>query len=111
MTEFVMAWQCIGCGKIDAPAPCIGICSDRKVEFVYASDHRRALAEAHLASHEAEVLGALVRRLAYTTPASGQWERSYRALQEQAQRTLAALASEVREAPPRPVGGAAVGAS
>jgi len=32
----VKAWQCIGCGKIDAPQTCIGICQDCRVEFVYA---------------------------------------------------------------------------
>ena len=36
-----------------------------------------------------ELLQALVRQLASATPRNGEWERSYRALQEQARRTLA----------------------
>jgi hypothetical protein len=97
MTEYVTAWQCVGCGKIDAPAPCVGICSDRRTELVYASDHRRLLAEAALAARKAEALAAIVRQLANTRPAAGQWERSYRALQERARHALAALASEAQE--------------
>jgi uracil-DNA glycosylase len=29
--SYVKAWQCVGCGKIEAPQTCIGICQDRKV--------------------------------------------------------------------------------
>jgi hypothetical protein len=45
MNETVKAWQCIGCGKIDAPQTCVGVCQDRKVEFVYASEHMEALTD------------------------------------------------------------------
>jgi hypothetical protein len=38
-TDYVKAWQCIGGGRIEAPQTCIGICQDRKVQFVYASEH------------------------------------------------------------------------
>ena len=93
-TEYIKAWQCIGCGKIDVPQPpCIGICQDRKVEFVYASEYEAALAQAALADQRAKTLEALVRRMAWTTPRDGEWERSYCVLQDQARRTLAALAS------------------
>jgi len=43
MTERVTAWQCIGCGRIEGAQPCVGICQDRKTEFVYATDHDEAL--------------------------------------------------------------------
>jgi hypothetical protein len=43
-TERIKAWQCIGCGKIDAHQPCIGVCQDQKVDLVYAYDYDRALA-------------------------------------------------------------------
>lgn len=92
--ERVTAWQCIGCGKIDAPQTCIGVCQDRKVEFVYAFKYDEALAQLALARRQAEVLGALVRQLARTTPREGEWERSYRALQDQARRAVAALATD-----------------
>jgi hypothetical protein len=89
----VSAWQCIGCGKVEAPQTCIGVCEDRKVEFVYASDYDEALARAALARRRAQALEALVHQIAWTTPRAGEWERSYRALQDQARRTLAARAA------------------
>lgn len=93
MNETVKAWQCIGCGKIEAPQTCIGVCQDRKVEFVYASEHSEALVELTQARRRAGLLEALLRRLAATNPRHGGWEHSYRALQEQARATLAALGS------------------
>jgi hypothetical protein len=36
----------------------------------------------------------LVHQLAHTTPRTGEWEQCYRALQNQARRTLAALTSD-----------------
>jgi len=32
-SEVVEAWQCIGCGRVELPQPCIGVCQDRKVRF------------------------------------------------------------------------------
>lgn len=90
MKETVKVWQCIGCGKIEAPQTCIGVCQDRKVEFVYASEHSEALAEL-AQGRRALLLEALVRRLAATNPRHGGWEHSYRALQEQARSTLSAI--------------------
>ena len=29
------AWRCIGCGRIEAQRPCIGVCEDRKVRLVF----------------------------------------------------------------------------
>lgn len=89
MTERIPAWQCIGCGKIEAPQTCIGVCRDRKVEFVYAFEHEETLAQLTLARRRAAALEALVRQLAWTTPNEGEWERSYRALQKQARSALA----------------------
>ena len=89
MTDYLKAWQCIGCGKIEAPQTCIGICQDRKVEFVYAFEHEEALAQARAAQRRVDALAALLRRLAWTTPRPGEWERSYRALQREARDALA----------------------
>jgi hypothetical protein len=82
------AWQCIGCGRIDGAQPCIGICQDRRAEFVYASEYEAMCARAGQAERRAAALETLVRRLASTTPRNGQWERSYRGLQEEARRAL-----------------------
>jgi hypothetical protein len=91
MNEYVKAWQCIGCGKIEAPQTCVGICQDRKVEFVYASEHAQALGALAQAARRADAMARLLRRLANTTPRADGWERSYRALQAQARSTLAAI--------------------
>lgn len=81
MVERIPAWQCIGCGRIEGAQPCIGICQDRRTDFVHATDYdkMRGLAEE---------LAAVVRQIACTTPHSGEFERSYRALQVRAQRAL-----------------------
>ncbi|MEN9357224.1 MAG: hypothetical protein RL695_1395 [Pseudomonadota bacterium] len=83
MTESrIKAWQCIGCGKIEAPRPCIGVCQDRPVELVEAATHEIALERIH-------ALESVLSRLARTTPRHGEWERSYLALQQQARAVLA----------------------
>lgn len=88
MTDHIKAWQCIGCGMIEAPQTCIGVCQHHKVEFVYADDHERVVEELAGAQAEMEVLRAIVRRIATTTPHDGGWERSYLALQAQARSAL-----------------------
>ncbi len=99
MTEYVNAWQCIGCGKIEAPRPCIGVCQDHKVQFVYAEEYEEALAEARQAVRRADALQALVRQLALTTPRKGEWEQCYRALQSRARRILADIETESANSP------------
>ena len=99
MTKRVTAWQCIGCGRIEGAQPCVGICQDRKTDFVYASDHDEVLAQLALARRHADALAALVRQLAYTTPRGAEWERTYRALQARARRTLEALANDEHTLP------------
>ena len=99
MTERVTAWQCIGCGRIEGAQPCVGICQDRKTEFVYASDHDEVLAQLARARQRAEDLAALVRQIAYTTPREGGWERTYRALQARAHQTLGTLVNDEQPKP------------
>jgi hypothetical protein len=88
MSDYVKVWQCIGCGMIEAPQTCIGVCEYRKAELVYAFEHEQVLAEAATARRRVDVLEALLRQLASATPRQGEWERSYRALQDQARRVL-----------------------
>ncbi len=85
--EIVKGWQCIGCGKIEAPQNCIGVCQDRKVELVYADEHRASIAAVQA---RITALETLLRQIALTTPRAGEWEHSYRALQERARKMLAA---------------------
>lgn len=90
VTEHVTAWQCTGCGRIEGAQPCVGICEDRRVEFVYASEHAEAIARLQGVSTQMDLLKSLVRQLACTHPRNGAWEKSFRALQERARRLLAA---------------------
>ena len=71
-------WECVGCGRIDDPRPCVGICRDQKVEYVLAQEHDEALA----------ALAAVVRTIATTTPREGEAVRHWRALQERAREVL-----------------------
>jgi len=91
----VTAWECVGCGKIDAPQPCIGICQDRKVEFVYAAEYDKALAQLDFERQRVRTAESLLQRIVHTKPHKGDWERSYLALQDQARRALAALAADI----------------
>ena len=88
-SERLQVWQCIGCGKIEAPQPCIGVCQDRKIELVFADKYEEVLGQLNVARQAAQAAMALVRRLAWTTPREGEWEHSYRALQQQARDLLA----------------------
>jgi hypothetical protein len=102
MNDYVKAWQCIGCGKIEAPQTCIGICQDRKVQFVYADEHEQTLAELAAARRKADALEALVRRLAYASPHKDRWEYSYRVMQEQARTLLRSMQNGSRDLAGRP---------
>ena len=83
MTAHLTAWECIGCGRIEGTRPCLGVCQDRKVEFVYADEHAAVLAQL-------ETVMSLVHQLAWTHPRNGEWEKSFLALQERARRVLGA---------------------
>lgn len=88
MTERIAAWQCIGCGRIEGPRPCIGVCEDRRTEFVYAADHDAVLAQLAAAHSEMEEIKVIVRQIAHTTPRRGECERTWRVLQERAREAL-----------------------
>ena len=90
MGDPVPAWQCIGCGRIEAPQTCIGVCQDRKVFFVPLQDHQEALDQVQQMLGQIDAMKRLITRLAHTTPHEGQWEAAWRAAQEQAKTLLAA---------------------
>jgi len=81
MAQRTTAWQCIGCGRLDSDATCMGVCQDRKVVLVSAADY--------------DELRLFIRQLANIEPRGETWERSYRALQERARRLLGAEDEEV----------------
>ncbi len=81
MVEIIEGWRCIGCGKVDAPRPCIGVCSDRRCELVLAADY----AELALRVQGLEDALSLIARI---TPKPGQLEASWAALQQRAKTLL-----------------------
>lgn len=84
----ITAWQCIGCGRLEAPQTCIGVCQDRKVELVTAWDHAEALVALEDAKERIRALEALLAKLARTTPREDAWKPSFLAFQGQARKTL-----------------------
>jgi hypothetical protein len=95
----VVVWRCPDCGGVDAPQPCIGVCIWRPAQWVDAAAYQAERSRA-LADREAErSLAGVLYTLAFTTPRGGQWERSWRALQSQAQHALAIPSA--RPGPPR----------
>ena len=97
MSERVRVWQCIGCGRIEGPRPCIGVCEDRPAEYVPAEEHDAALSAAR---RRAEELAVLVRQIAHTTPRAGGFERTWTALQASARALLEAHTRELADRPP-----------
>ncbi|HET9651181.1 MAG TPA: hypothetical protein VFP36_03275 [Usitatibacter sp.] len=79
--EPIKVWQCIGCGRVEGPAQCIGVCQDRIAELVDVSELRKA--EAQL-----ERMRALLAWVVHTTPRNGEWERTYRAFQDKAKEIM-----------------------
>ena len=87
--DTITAWQCIGCGRLEAPANCVGICQDRKIELVTAWDYAEAFSRLEEAMDRNRALQAVVAKLAHATPREGGWKDSYLALQAQARKLLA----------------------
>ena len=84
----VSAWKCIGCGRVEAPQPCIGVCSDRKVELVDARDYETVMEKLKNLQEEHEKLVQFVRMMARNKPHEDRWEESYRHLQALAEEIL-----------------------
>lgn len=87
--ETIKAWQCIGCGKLEAPGNCIGVCRDRPVELVSAWDYAEVVDALDQANARIKILEGIAKRLARITPKEGAFEASYLALQREAREVLA----------------------
>ncbi len=61
------------------------------MELVYASVYDKAIEQVAIIQRRAEALETIVRFIAHTTPHEDKWEASYRALQDQARRTLVVI--------------------
>jgi hypothetical protein len=94
--QAIEAWQCVGCGKLEAPQPCIGVCRDRKVLLVGLNDYEQALEERDGLQQRIDALRALLVRLTRATPRDDGWAASWEQLQRQAQQALDADAARSR---------------
>jgi hypothetical protein len=92
MTDYIQAWQCIGCGRIEAPQPCIGVCKDRKVFMAGKDEHERVLAGNAVLQAQLQQAHEMLLRFGHAKPKPGQWEAAWHALQEQVREALAVLA-------------------
>ena len=86
MVERIQGWRCIGCGKVDAPRPCIGVCQDRKVELVTAAAYDALRAHC-------DTLESVLALIARITPREGEWQASWEALRAKARKALDEVAS------------------
>jgi hypothetical protein len=89
MPDTMIAWKCIGCGRLDGPQSCIGVCEDRQVELVGAWDYAAARSALDDASERVAALEAFLRKLAHLTPRNEAWKATLLALQAEARGLLA----------------------
>jgi Fe-S-cluster-containing hydrogenase component 2 len=82
--ERLAVWSCGGCGRVEAEAPCVGVCTDEQLEVVRADVHDEVRTELARVDAGGNELLSLVRRLASVTPRPGGWEASLRALRDRA---------------------------
>jgi hypothetical protein len=88
--DFATTWWCAGCGGIDAPQPCIGICVWRALEWVNRTRYLEERACTLAQCDTEQRLRGLVRRVASVTPRAGQWEPGWRAFGARARETVQA---------------------
>jgi hypothetical protein len=96
--DYIPVWQCIGCGRIEMPQTCIGVCRDRKVFLIGRETHEQALQqiarlEGLLSSTRARLL-----RFARCTPRAGDTDKTFAALQQQLRTLIAELPASAAEA-------------
>jgi hypothetical protein len=94
MAEIIDAFQCTGCGRIDAPRECIGICQDRAMQIVAAGDYFAALERAQAAERENEQLRIQLRQVAHVRPVEGRWQETFEAFQQRARALLQRIESD-----------------
>lgn len=72
--DTIKAWQCIGCGRVEAPANGVGKCQDRKVELVGAWDYAEVAVALDEANERIVALESALGRLAHVAPCEGTWK-------------------------------------
>ena len=90
--EVIEGWRCIGCGRVEASRPCVGICQDRRARLVELDNFVAALDRAESSVARAAALEAFVRLVAATRAKPGGEEATLAALQIRARAALASVA-------------------
>ena len=85
--ECLTVWRCASFEQIEAPQPCIGVCTRRTGEYVRAEDYE-ALRRLSDTARLNQKLAALARQLVRVSPKGGQWERTSQAFRDQAAELL-----------------------
>lgn len=88
MVEVIELWQCVGCGRIEAPQPCIGVCRDRKLRVVDAVKYEALRAECDRSLTRAERAEEVLRMIASSEPTEGHCGQHWRALRARARALL-----------------------
>lgn len=89
--EIIEGWRCIGCGRVEASRPCLGICQDRRARLVELDNLVAALGRAETSDACASALTHFVRLVATTRAKPGGEEATLTALRIRAQALLASV--------------------
>jgi hypothetical protein len=89
--EVIDGWRCIGCGRVEASRPCVGICQDRRARLVELDSFVAALEGAERAAARASDLEAFLRLIAATRAKPGGADATLAALQTRARAMLASV--------------------
>jgi hypothetical protein len=89
--EIIDGWRCIGCGRVEASRPCLGICEDRRARLVELDSLVAALEYAEVSRARASAFADFVRIVATTRAKPGREEATLAALRSRAQAVLASV--------------------
>lgn len=96
--DYVDAWQCIGCGRIEMPQTCIGVCRDRKVQLIGRETHEQALRQVARLEHLLSATRSRLVRFAQCSPHAGESDSTFAALKQQLRELIAELPAGAPEA-------------
>jgi len=94
--QSISAWRCTGCGRIEAPQPCLGVCHDEAVELVSADEFNALRERYRRVARDNARMRALLVRIRSTRPRPAGVQATWVSAQRQAQTLL----SEINESSP-----------
>ena len=93
--EYIPVWQCVGCGRIEAPQTCIGVCRDKKVFVIGKGEHQQALEQLAELRRQLAAARSQLQRFALCTPKQDQAGQAFAALQMQVRVLLGKLPVDI----------------